>query len=101
MEIDFKTFVLGCYKWQQTSAEEKLRFTFEIFDTRRCGSISLRDILRVIGTVHIAEGLGESAALERSLVVFSLFESDTEAPISLQHFVDVCKQNCYIMEAVE
>ena len=70
-----------------------MKYIFEIFDTEDTGFISFKELLHVIGTFYVNEGLGEALALERAYVLFSVFEVDPESSISFDNFMNVCKNN--------
>ena len=92
-DIDFTELLLGCYKWNKTSDDDKVKYIFEIFDTENNGCITFKELLHVIGTFYVNEGLDEALALDRAYVLFTVFEVDPESSISLNQFMSVCKRN--------
>ena len=86
-DIDFMEFIIGCYEWKDLSMEKKLEFLFDMFDTDKTGLISLADILKVIGTLYINEGLDKNSAVQRSEKIVSIFTYDRDAEITREHFV--------------
>ena len=100
-DLDFTDFVIGwSHYWQEVEEEEKIRLIFDIFDTDKKGSISFRDILGVVGTLHHLEGLDQNASLERTNLLFSAFEDDPLENITWQRFQTVFKRNKYWMSTL-
>ena len=99
--MDFTDFVIGwSHYWQEVEEEDKIRLIFDIFDTDKKGSISFRDILGVVGTLHHLEGLDQNASLERTNLLFSVFEDDPLENITWQKFQTVFKSNKYWMSTL-
>ena len=101
-DIDFTDFVIGwSHYWQEVKEEDKIRLIFNIFDTDNKGSISFRDILGIVGTLHHLEGLDQNASLEQTNLLFSLFGDDPSENISWKRFQKVFKDNKYWMSTLE
>ena len=77
-----------------------MEYVFEIFDADKDGFISLRDMIQTMGTLYINEGLAPSLALERAVLVFSVFQNDQNSLISLKKFIKTCKENRDLMDNI-
>ena len=101
-DLNFTDFVIGwSYYWKEVKEEDKIRLIFNIFDTDQKGSISFRDILGVVGTLHHLEGLDQNSSLERTKLLFSVFEDDPLERITWKRFQQVFKENKYWLSALE
>ena len=101
-DIDFTDFVIGwSHYWKEVKEEDKIRLIFNIFDTDNKGSISFRDILGIVGTLHHLEGLDQNASLEQTNLLFSLFGDDPSENITWKRFQKVFKDNKYWMSTLE
>ena len=100
-DLDFADFVIGwSHYWLEVREEDKIRLIFDIFDTDKKGSITMRDILEVIGTLHHLEGVDQYSSLERANLLFSVFEDDPLKHITWQRFQKVFKSNAHWMSAL-
>ena len=101
-DLNFTDFVIGwSYYWKEVKEEHKIRLIFNIFDTDQKGSISIRDILGVVGTLHHLEGLDQNSSLERTNLLFSVFEDDPLERTTWKRFQKVFKENNYWLSALE
>ena len=54
--IDFSEFIVAMNASMASSVEEKLRMAFCLFDRDKSGTISVKEMVEVIGTIYSVEG---------------------------------------------
>ena len=54
--IDFSEFIVAMNSSMSSSVEEKLRMAFCLFDRDKSGTISVKEMVEVIGTLYSVEG---------------------------------------------
>ena len=111
--IDFSEFIVAMNSSMSSSVEEKLRMAFCLFDRDKSGTISVKEMVEVIGTLYSVEGhkqVGgkvdlncsfpsaqffnaspfQSEASERAEMLFGQLDRDLDGEITQEEFIRGC-----------
>lgn len=102
--IDFTEFMIGLSITGRGTKEDKLRWTFNMCDVDKSGSVSqeqladiIRSIMNIMGrSVDEAEGPEKTAE-----VLFRMIDIDNDGSITVDEFVDAAKQNELLLKLLE
>merc|ERR1719270_49562 len=90
--IKFRHFVLATNMTTCNSVEEKLKWTFKIFDTDGSGSIDSDELTNIITTLYEVEGKPREKGIQRAAEIFKMFDEDGDGEIDEQEFINGCQQ---------
>ena len=114
--IDFSEFIVAMNASMASSVEEKLRMAFCLFDRDKSGTISVKEMVEVIGTLYSVEGhkqvgvnvmicsaaspseqfysfavlTPQSEASERAEMLFGQLDRDLDGEITQEEFIRGC-----------
>lgn len=75
------------------SVKDKLLWAFRIYDKDMSGSISVKEMVEILGTAYTLEGFNKGEAADRVEHIFSLLDTDGDGEISLKEFIKGCSQD--------
>ncbi|KAE8613100.1 hypothetical protein XENTR_v10007566 [Xenopus tropicalis] len=105
--VDFREYVTAISMLAQGSPEEKLRWSFELYDKDRDGTITrceMLDIMKAVYKMSLATSLAQSnppTAEECTNRIFIRLDKDHDALISLQEFIDGSLDDDWIRDMLE
>lgn len=108
--IDFREYCVAVAVLSKGSADEKMEFAFNLYDTGNKGFISLEDLdqmvtifrassKRLISKLKEAEGAEEDDALAASHL-FNSMNPDTNGRVSKEEFFNFCRRNPEMFEQI-
>ncbi|RXM33396.1 Guanylyl cyclase inhibitory protein [Acipenser ruthenus] len=105
--VDFREYVTAISMLIQGSPEEKLRWSFKLYDKDKDGAITRSEMLEIMQAVYkmsLAASLTKANPLtveECTNRIFSRLDKDRNAVISLEEFIEGALDNDWIREMLE
>ncbi|MBN3281348.1 GCIP protein, partial [Polyodon spathula] len=105
--VDFREYVTAISMLIQGSPEEKLRWSFKLYDKDSDGAITRSEMLEIMQAVYkmsLAASLTKTNPLtveECTNKIFSRLDKDRNAVISLEEFIEGALDNDWIREMLE
>ncbi|KAK1167119.1 guanylyl cyclase inhibitory protein [Acipenser oxyrinchus oxyrinchus] len=105
--VDFREYVTAISMLIQGSPEEKLRWSFKLYDKDKDGAITRSEMLEIMQAVYkmsLAASLTKANPLtveECTNKIFSRLDKDRNAVISLEEFIEGALDNDWIREMLE
>ncbi|XP_071393795.1 guanylyl cyclase inhibitory protein [Centroberyx affinis] len=105
--VDFREYVMAISMLIEGSSEEKLRWSFKLYDKDRDGAITreeMLDIMQAVYKMSVAAGLTKLNPLtaeECTNRIFMRLDKDNNAIISLEEFTEGALDDDWIREMLE
>lgn len=105
--ITFEDFVIGLSILLRGSLDDKLRWTFSLYDQDRDGFISREEMEDVVGSVFDLMGrtsdplLEEEVISERVDTIFEKLDLNGDGVVSMEEFLEACKADETIYQSVD
>merc|ERR1712106_1027797 len=91
--IDFKEFMLATNMSEAGSPEEKLRWTFKMYDKDGSGGIDVDEMVEIVGNLYELEGLSKETAAEKAIMSFKLLDVNGDGELNEDEFVEGCMRD--------
>ncbi|XP_075458939.1 guanylyl cyclase inhibitory protein-like isoform X3 [Ascaphus truei] len=105
--VDFREYVTAISMLVQGSPEEKLKWSFRLYDKDRDGAITRAEMLEIMKAVYkmtLAASINKAESLTAEECTNRLFirlDKDQDAMISLQEFIDGSLDDDWIRDMLE
>ncbi|KAJ1907000.1 Calcium-binding protein NCS-1 [Tieghemiomyces parasiticus] len=105
-QIDFKEFICALSVSCRGTLEEKIMWTFRLYDTDQDGYITYEEMLRIVEAIYKMVGTmvtlpeDEDTPEKRVKKLFNLMDKDHDGKVSLDEFKEGSAQDPSIVEAL-
>ncbi|XP_052680453.1 neurocalcin-like [Crassostrea angulata] len=101
--LDFREFMCGFSVVLLGSLEEKLKFSFNIYDIDGNGFISRNEmsaILSALNKGNFSCGLSQDDPEEKTASIFNKMDSDCDDNLSVEEFIEGAKKDPFIVKSL-
>jgi Ca2+-binding EF-hand superfamily protein len=99
--MDFEEFILGMSMINQGPIEDKLGFAFKLYDTDGNGILDPNEIDRLVrGIFKVSTNLAQHG-VSSPQEMFEQMDQDGDGEITLPEFIEACKENPAIINAID
>ena len=91
--LDFTEFLVAIHCLATCKAAEELRWVFRLVDRDRSGTIEVKELVKLFGTLYLHEGLDPKKAVNRALHVFSVLDVDNDLNITEEGSIKGCMKD--------
>lgn len=104
--IRFVDFVMSLSVIARGSLDDKLRWTFDLYDTDGDGVISRSEMTTVVASIYALMGRHTTPAISNSTVhqhvdrIFQIMDKNQDGVISVDEFMEACTADATIMEGI-
>ena len=99
--LDFTEFLVGIHCLATCQAAEQLRWAFRMMDSDRSGTIQVKELVELFGTLYLHEGLDPQKAVRRAVAVFTVLDVDNDLCITEEEFIIGCMKDKQMMDIME
>jgi Ca2+-binding EF-hand superfamily protein len=104
--INFEDFVRSLSLLARGTLEEKLRWTFNLYDVNEDGVITKDEMFTIVTSIYSIMGKYANPSIDNSTInehvekVFQAMDTDCDGVISLDEFMESCSKDHSIVEGV-
>lgn len=108
--IDFREFITSMSVGTRGDVSDKLRWTFKFYDKNKNGYIEFEEMLELFQSIFkLVEAIDiqnnvvpdQSLPLKRCQALFEKMDADKDNRLSIQEFIEGCKQDSTIMDVMQ
>ena len=92
-KIDYNEFILASHSIATSSARQKLRWIFQMFDVDRSGTIELGEVVQIFATLYNNEGLETGMGVDRAVEIYGILDVDNNGEVTEAEFIKLCLED--------
>uniref|UniRef100_H2Y667 EF-hand domain-containing protein n=1 Tax=Ciona savignyi TaxID=51511 RepID=H2Y667_CIOSA len=96
--VNFREFVCGLSIATRGTPDEKLTWTFNVYDVNNDGTITLDEMLDIMRAIYAMNGISEPEQLKNGRDAFQGLDSNGDGLISVAEFVKGVKRDQRLLE---
>ncbi|XP_076813393.1 A-type potassium channel modulatory protein KCNIP1-like isoform X1 [Clavelina lepadiformis] len=101
--INFEELAVGLSLLQKGTLEEKLRWTFRLYDINHDGYITREEMAKIVESVHlmvVEPPLADESHLAHSEKIFNKFDRNGDGYVTFDEFYESCVNNQTIVQSM-
>ena len=95
--LDFKEFVIGIDKTNQSQAEEKIRWAFDFFDENRNGYINVVELISAFHSITTLMGTKTFNLSIKVKRIFNEMDEDSDGLVNYEEFSKALKKDGHVL----